>query len=130
MKIKVNSGNSPETISEHEKTIMGAAGSLPKQEHQELEIDINRDLPTVVNSEFEQELAEELKLKIDNEIAEEAFLISQRHDFGHGDEAADWADRVQAEINAQSNLRTHYYDRRNLGNDDRHHEAAKDRRHH
>ena len=124
MKIKIIPGIIPETVSEH----VADADFGSRQTNQQLEVEIDREFPniSVVNSEFIEDVAENVRVRIDNRIAEKAFLISQRNDFGPGSAELDWADRMQAEINKQGNLRTHYSDRRNRGPDDRRHEANED----
>ena len=124
MKIKINPGVLPETVPERADD----ADSHSRQTNQELEVKIDREFPniSVLNCDFVDEVAENVRVKIDNRIAEKAFLISQRHDFGPGSATVDWADRMQAEINKQGNLRTHYADRRTLAADDRRHKAPED----
>jgi len=125
MKIRINPGAVPATVCEPQRE---AADSPFKPVEQELEIEIDREFAdiSVVNSELVEEFAENVKVKIDNRIAKKAFLISRRKDFGQGSSAVDWADRMQAEINKQGNLRTHYSDRRNLADNDRRRKVDED----
>ena len=120
MKIAIN----PETVSAR----VDDADSAPPHARQALEVAIDREFPniSVVNAEFVDEVAENVRVRIDNKIAEKAFLISRRHDFGPGSTTLDWAHRMQAEINKQGNLRTHSSDRRNLVTDDRRRKADED----
>ena len=126
MKIRINPGTTPENVSEKERRV--AVDSRAKPVHQELEIELGTALPnvSVVDAELVEEFAEKVKVKIDNKVAKKAFLISLRQDFGHGSSTIDWADRMQAEINKQDNLRTHYSDRRNLVENDRRRKASED----
>lgn len=126
MKIRINPGTTPENVSGSERRV--AVDSRAKPVHQELEIELGTALPnvSVVDAELVEEFAENVKVKIDNKVAKKAFLISLRQDFGHGSSTIDWADRMQAEINKQDNLRTHYSDRRNLVENDRRRKASED----
>ena len=126
MKIRINPGAIPENVSEKERRV--AVDSRAKPAHQELEIELGAALPNVsmVDAELVEEFAENVKVKIDNKVAKKAFLISLRQDFGHGSSTIDWADRMQAEINKQGNLRTHYSDRRNLVENDRRRKTDED----
>ena len=126
MKITINPGTLPETVSEHQQA--DAADQRSPSAPAQLEVEIDREFAniSVVNSEFVEEVAENVRVKIDNRIAKKAFLISLRHDFGPGSATLDWADRMQAEINKQGNLRTHYADRRNRAPDDRRQKKTED----
>ena len=124
MKIKINPGALPETASVRADD----ADSRSRQTNQELEVEIDREFPniSVVNAEFVDEVAENVRVRIDNKIAEKAFLISRRRDFGPGSATLDWAHRMQAEINKQGNLRKRSADRRNLVADDRRRKSDED----
>lgn len=126
MKIRINPRVTPENVSGNERRV--AVDSLAKPAHQELEIELGAALPnvSVVDAELVAEFAENVKVKIDNKVAKKAFLISLRQDFGHGSSTIDWADRMQAEINKQGNLRTNYSDRRNLVDNDRRRKTDED----
>ena len=126
MKIRINPGAIPENVSENERR--AGVDSRAKPTSQELEIELGAALPNVsmVDAELVEEFAENVKVKIDNKVAKKAFLISLRQDFGHGSSTIDWADRMQAEINKQGNLRTNYSDRRNLVENDRRRKTDED----
>ena len=126
MKIRINPGVTPENVSGNERR--AAVDSRAKPANQELEIELGAALPnvSVVDAELVEEFAENVKVKIDNKVAKKAFLISLRQDFGHGSSTIDWADRMQAEINKQGNLRTNYSDRRNLVENDRRRKTDED----
>lgn len=124
MKIRISPGMTSATPPEQAGT--AAAGAKPASA--EVEIEVGQALPnvSVVDAELADEFAANVKVKIDNRVAKKAFLISLRQDFGHGSSSVDWADRMQAEINKQDNLRTHQADRRTLVDNDRRRKASED----
>ena len=126
MKIRIKPGAVPENISEH---LHGnAADSRAKPLDQQLEIELGTAFPNVslVDADLVDEFAENVRVKIDNKVAKKAFLISLRQDFGHGSSTVDWADRMQAEINKQGNLRANFADRRHLAENDRRRQEDED----
>jgi hypothetical protein len=132
MKITIKSGTIPDAFREGEAANVDAARphAPARRTAREVEIEISSEFPieSVIDPALAQEIADYVRTKIDNKLAEEAFLISRRHDFVPGNEAGDWADRLQAEINVEGGLRTHYSDRRHSGRNDRRRAAVNDRR--
>ena len=124
MKIRISPGSvsaaAPEQTDDADATASRATA--------EVEIEVGQALPNVavVDAELVEEFAAKLKVKIDNKVAKKAFLISLRQDFGQGSSTVDWADRMQAEINKQDNLRTHQADRRTIVANDRRRKASED----
>lgn len=124
MKIRISPGSvsaaAPEQTDNADATASRATA--------EVEIEVGQALPnvSVVDAELVEEFAAKLKVKIDNKVAGKAFLISLRQDFGQGSSTVDWADRMQAEINKQDNLRTHQADRRTIVANDRRRKASED----
>lgn len=132
MKIKISPGNAPASAAGRADGGDAAAGntlaSATVTAAADVEIDVGQSLANValVDAELVDEFAAKLKVKIDNKVAKKAFLISLRQDFGQGSSSVDWADRMQAEINKQDNLRTHQADRRTLVDNDRRRKASED----
>ena len=124
MKIRISPGNASAAASEQ----ADGADSSASKTTAEVEIEVGQALPNVavVDAELVEEFAAKLKVKIDNKVAKKAFLISLRQDFGQGSSTVDWADRMQAEINKQDNLRTHQADRRTIVDNDRRRKASED----
>lgn len=124
MKIRISPGMTSATPPER----ADGADSLARKTTAEVEIEVGQALPnvSVVDAELVEEFAAKLKVKIDNKVAKKAFLISLRQDFGQGSSTVDWADRMQAEINKQDNLRTHQADRRTIVDNDRRRKASED----
>ena len=130
MKIKISPGNAPASAAGRADGGDAAAGNTlaTVTATADVEIDVGQSLSNValVDAELVDEFAAKLKVKIDNKVAKKAFLISLRQDFGQGSSSVDWADRMQAEINKQDNLRTHQADRRTLADNDRRRKASED----
>lgn len=127
MKSTIRSAKKPAAHSEREQAILDAAKFHSERIDQEEQINTNREFsnkPTG-NSEFEQAVAEDVILKIDDKIAQAAYLIAQRRGFAPGDPTADW---LQAEAELEGILRSGANDRRNGGDHDRRDQASKDRR--
>lgn len=124
MKIRISPGSVPAAAPEQTDD----ADATASRATAEVEIEVGQALPNVavVDAELVEEFAAKLKVKIDNKVAKKAFLISLRQDFGQGCSTVDWADRMQAEINKQDNLRTHQADRRTLVDNDRRRKASED----
>ena len=124
MKIRISPGNASAAAAEQPD----GADSSARKTTEEVEIEVGQALPnvSVVDAELVEEFAAKLKVKIDNKVAKKAFLISLRQDFGQGSSTVDWADRMQAEINKQDNLRTHQADRRTIVDNDRRRKASED----
>lgn len=114
----------PAASSERAQEILDAARFHAERIDQETKIDSQRTFSNkpAGNAEFEQAIAEDVNFKIDDKIAEAAFLIAQRRDFAPGKETSDW-------LQAESNIEGVLVERRNAGCGDRRQAGTKDRRH-